>query len=294
MTINDCFGAMPSPRSVATALGSVECIDRGQGPTLLAVHGAMGGYDRSWILARALATDFSAYRVIAVSRPGYLGTPLSLGEDPVQQADLMIALLEALGVTQAIVVAMSAGGPSALQLAARRPDLCRSLILVSAATGRLAISAGALERMRKMGAMAGNPGIVGLIRQKALSDPQTPMVGVTTDPTLRERTLYDPDGAALLSAFQASMVEGLTLRLPGSLNDVQRFVALDPLPFAEIIAPTLVIHANDDSVVPFTHAQAAAQGVRAAEMISIPNGGHMCLFTHLEEIRPTANRYLTI
>jgi len=41
-------------------------------------------------------------RVIAVSRPGYLGTPLADGETPEAQADLYAALLDTLGIARAV------------------------------------------------------------------------------------------------------------------------------------------------------------------------------------------------
>lgn len=81
----------------------------GHGPAVLALHGAMGGYDQSAILAQALVPD--GHRVIAVSRPGYLGTPPAVGTTPEGQADALAALLDALGLADAAVVAVSGGCP---------------------------------------------------------------------------------------------------------------------------------------------------------------------------------------
>jgi pimeloyl-ACP methyl ester carboxylesterase len=85
-------------------------------------------------MARALSDP--QFRFIAVSRPGYLRTPLETGRSPDAQADGYAALLDVLGLPQAAVIALSAGGPSALQFTLRHPNRCWGLVLVSTLTQR--------------------------------------------------------------------------------------------------------------------------------------------------------------
>ena len=60
-------------RIIATAKGPIEVEITGDGPGVLVLHGGLGGFDQgSWI---AHTLDLRVCRVIAVSRPGYLGTP---------------------------------------------------------------------------------------------------------------------------------------------------------------------------------------------------------------------------
>src|SRR5512145_918287 len=80
----------PSPAVVETSRGPVECAIVGDGPVVVALHGAMGGWDQSLLLARTLGEG--GYRYVGVSRPGYLGTPLASGRSPEEQADLLAAL----------------------------------------------------------------------------------------------------------------------------------------------------------------------------------------------------------
>lgn len=89
-----------APTIINTRLGKIEYAEYGNGPAIIALHGAMGGYDQSLILARTIGE--SGYRYLAVSRPGYLGTPLSSGKTPEQQADLCAALLDILGIPDAL------------------------------------------------------------------------------------------------------------------------------------------------------------------------------------------------
>ncbi len=51
----------------------------------------MGGYDQADILARTVGEE--GYRYLAVSRPGYLGTPLRTGATPEEQARVILFLV---------------------------------------------------------------------------------------------------------------------------------------------------------------------------------------------------------
>lgn len=146
----DSYAVPPTPITTQTTAGPVEHTDSGTGPVLLPLHGGLGGYDQSWLLARALLRNMADRRVLGLSRPGYLGTAQSLGRTPEAQADLYSNLLDALGIERALVAAVSAGGPSAIQFALRHPDRCAGLILVSTATGPLETAADFLARLRKM------------------------------------------------------------------------------------------------------------------------------------------------
>ena len=98
----------PRPVMIETRRGAVECAVSGEGPAVLLIHGAMGGYDQGLLLARA-AVGCSGFRFVAVSRPGYLATPLALGKTPEEQADLCAGVLDALDIRQAAVIAIEGG-----------------------------------------------------------------------------------------------------------------------------------------------------------------------------------------
>ena len=55
---------------VMTAAGDVELEERGSGTPVLVVHGSPGGIDAARAMGRFLPED--RFRVIALSRPGYL------------------------------------------------------------------------------------------------------------------------------------------------------------------------------------------------------------------------------
>ena len=99
-----------------TACGPVEYAEAGSGPPVLVIHGAGGGFDQGMELAQPLVER--GFRVVAVSRFGYLRTPLPADASPEAQADAHNCLLEALGVKKAAVIGGSAGAPSGVNVAA--------------------------------------------------------------------------------------------------------------------------------------------------------------------------------
>ncbi|WP_128923854.1 alpha/beta fold hydrolase [Bradyrhizobium guangxiense] len=284
--------AGPAPVSVQTSRGAVQCAIAGEGPTILAIHGGMGGYDQSWLLARALATTLGDKRGVAVSRPGYLGSRLAVGASPDEQADVHAALLDALGIASVAVVAVSAGGPSALQFAARHPSRCRSLVLVSACTGRLQTPPEIAARLRMMRHLARLPGLPRVLKWQAERNPQAGARRAIPDDAMRERTLRHPAAGPLLRALQSSAFEHLSARLPGTVNDIAQFAALEQLPAGSISAPTLVVHGRADNVVPFSHAENVCRAIPQAKLLALADGGHVSLFTHLDVVREQAAPFL--
>jgi pimeloyl-ACP methyl ester carboxylesterase len=69
--------------------------------------------------------------VLAPSRPGYGRTPLSTGRSVSGFADVARALCEHLGVTEVAAMVGISGGPTAVAVAGRHPDLVARLIVSS-------------------------------------------------------------------------------------------------------------------------------------------------------------------
>ena len=77
-----------------TRCGPIEYASVGEGLPVLLVHGAGGGFDQGLDLGGPLSPH--GFRVIAMSRFGYLRTPLPADASAAAQADAHAALLDAL------------------------------------------------------------------------------------------------------------------------------------------------------------------------------------------------------
>jgi len=286
-------GIAVAPGSITTRTrrGDVAHTDTGSGPMLLALHGAMGGADQSWLLGQALWRESGVHRVIGVARPGYPGTALHRNETPEAQADLYAALLDALVIERALVAAVSAGGPSALQFAMRHPKRCRGVVLISAATGRLAGDY-ALKRLRAMQRLTRVPGLAPVLGWLAGRDPAAAARRAILDPDLLARTLAHAEAGPLLLGLGAATRANLKQRLPGSLNDTLHFAALPPFPYEKLQVPVLVMHGTADRVVPYTHAEAVTGAARAS-IVPLEDGDHVALFTHIDEVRAAVAEFET-
>lgn len=282
----DADALIPAARLTRTRLGLIEHTDSGgPGPALLALHGVMGGYDQSWLLARALGGDLAGWRVVAVSRPGYLGTPQVVGRSAEEQADALAALLDALSIPQAVVAAVSAGGPVALHFALRHPDRCAGLVLVSAASGRMPMPPGAAGKLWLMRWLSTLPGVPAWLRRRSERDPTRSARRSIPDPAVAARMLAHPEAGPLYRTLRSGMFDRLRQRFGGTITDMRACAALAEIPLAQISAPVLLLHGLDDPIVPPAHAQAVAAAAPNARLVGLAEGGHVAVFTHLDAVR---------
>ncbi|MDC7789243.1 alpha/beta hydrolase [Rhodoplanes sp. TEM] len=279
---------MPAPRVIETRGGRLEYAAAGEGPAVLCLHGGMGGYDQGLLLGAAAVGD--GFSVVAPSRAGYLGTPLATGPSPEQQADVCVDLLDALGMADAAVVAISGGGPCALQFALRHRERCRGLVMISACSARLEIRLPWQYHLMRL--VAHVPALAAAFGRYAMKNPERALVRSLPAPEARARLLADPEAAALWLALQATIGNRLGDRMPGTDNDTARFRAAAGWPLEAIAVPVLAVHGTADRIVAFSHAEQLAARVPGAELLAIPGGEHVCLFAHRSDIRARAAAFL--
>lgn len=276
------------PRIVATRLGPVEYSEYGQGPVVVSLHGAMGGHDQSRILAQTIAGE--GYRHLAISRPGYLGTPLSSGKSPESQADLIAALLEELGIETASVMAVSGGGPAAIFFAHRFPHRCRSLVLASTCATK--ISTPIPLSFKVMQVLARIPFVADSIGKKMSADLQTVAGRSITDPDLLEQTFADPQVAPLFKAMLLSTAGRMNRRLAGTKNDIRISRSYD-YPLEALKMAVLIVHGELDQHVPFLdHALPLQRRLPQSKLLAIDQGEHVAIFTHRKEVQAAVMEFL--
>lgn len=267
---------------VRTARGPIEYAVVGTGVPVLVLHGSPGGIDAAQLMARFLPKqDFAA---VLVSRPGYIDTPL--GADPTidGETDLLVALLDELGVDRVGVHCWSGGGPSAYRLAVRYHERVRSLVAVAAVsqaypTPRLKFIDRLLLQTR-----SGNK----LLSYLAAKQPEQFVSGVLASegslskPLLKERVAH-----VMANPSKRDFVVGLGLtaeqtaeRRAGYDNDIRQFDGITTLELDRVSAPTMVIHGTADSDVPYSHGEFAAGEIPGAELLSLDTGTHLAFYTH--------------
>ena len=272
-------GITLDPKVIKTHLGPVEYeLTPGDGPVVLCSHGGLGGVDQ----ARAMTgwVDTSRFRVLSVSRPGYLGTPLESGPGLEDQADLFAALLDALAIDKAAMVSASAGGPPGYMFAIRHPDRIRAMVVIDGVSGYydLPETAGAVAQaifttdlgqklLAKLGEMRPDLFLKQVFQAEAyLTKKQTA--------EHLEYAMGSESAKAFIKAFMNTM-NPYKLRKAGTENDMELYRKLDHLPVEKVRCPSLIIHGTHDADVKFYDGVYAYEHIEGAERFWIEEGSHL-------------------
>ncbi|MCB9760135.1 MAG: alpha/beta hydrolase [Alphaproteobacteria bacterium] len=264
---------------VETARGPVDVTITGEGPAVLVFHGAPGGSDQGELLAPLAEAGF---QVLALSRPGYLDTPLSSGATYAAQGDLAAALLDALGLDQAAAVGLSAGGPAALAFAARHPDRSWALVLEAAVVDAYVPPDQAENEL--LGRLILSPLVAGptfrMLRRNMLRHPERAAARLlalesTLDAPAREACAAQLGQDPVPWAALADSFVPYRHRRAGLRNDLTQLAGVDAADWSGLSAPTLLQYSPSDADVPVRHAQALLdQGVDATLVLHPSACGH--------------------
>lgn len=263
----------------------------GGGEPALYVHG-LGGASTNW-------TDFAGLLAgrldgEAVDLPGFgRSGPVPRRDYSVTgHARTVVAYLEQRGGEPVHLFGNSLGGVVSVLVAADRPDLVRTLTLVSPALPWRAPRRGS-DAVLPLLLL---PGLSGVVQRRLDSLPperraQSVLDLCFADPSAVPRNRFDEavedvvrrrDLPWATDAFTASF-RGLALSyvLPGARSLWRRA--------AEVAAPTLVVWGEKDKLVPAALAPRAAATVPDARLLVLPNVGHVA---QLEAPETTARAFL--
>jgi pimeloyl-ACP methyl ester carboxylesterase len=239
----------------------------GQGePVFVLLHG-FGASLYSWQPVMEALSQHGT--VIAFDRPafGLTDRPLNWeGQNPYSpeaQVALAIGMLDHFGVQQAILVGNSAGGTVAMQTALAHPERVSALILVDPAVYNAGGAPAwvrpllATPQMRHLGPL--------LARQIQKRGPELLNLAWHDPSLLKPETVELYQKPLQVENWDKALWE-LTLT-GGRSNLAER---LD-----ELILPVLVITGDDDRIVPTADSIRLAKELPNAELVVIPNAGHV-------------------
>jgi pimeloyl-ACP methyl ester carboxylesterase len=256
-----------------TRCGPIEYGTIGDGPPVLAVHGAGGGFDQGLDFGAALAR--SGFRVIAMSRFGYLRTPLPADASAAAQSDAHACLLDALNIPRAAILGASAGAPSSLQFALRHPDRCTAVVIivpavfVPRASGAPSVQAPAATEFLFNTVLKSDFLFWAAIH---FARPIVIQALLATPPAVVENA--SADEKARVDEMLRHILPVSPRRL-GLLNDAAVVSSLERYELERISVPTLVMSVADDLFGTFDGARYTAKRVPHARFVEYPNGGHL-------------------
>lgn len=229
----------------------------GEGPAVVFSHGLLW----STKLWRYQIEAFRGrYRCIAYDHRGQGKSEVAIsGFDMETLTEDAAALIAQLGVAPVHFVGLSMGGFVGMRLAARRPDLIRSLVLVETAS-----DTEPRRNVPKYAAMSFLTRIVGV----------RPFVPSVMKIMFGRTFLADPARAAL----REGLVQELTSNdVTGQRRAVRGVIARKPVSAGElsrIRAPTLVISGEEDVAVAQARSRRTADQIPGARFLSLPRAGH--------------------
>jgi pimeloyl-ACP methyl ester carboxylesterase len=255
-------------RLVETARGAVEVAESGTGPPALVVHGIDGGFDMGLMVGRNFLGE--GYRVIAPSRFGYLRTPMPADASHAAQADTLAALLDALAVSRAVVLAVSAGAQAATNLALRHPGRVQALVLITPA----------LHLPPEPGAPA-ESGPPGFVLDYVLASDFLVWAMAHLVPSLLVRAAGVPPALdrQLTPEYRKELVDGFlpaSDRHAGLANDIRTTLPIAPdLPIEQLRMPVMLVSAADDPYKTAEIVRSSAPRIAGAKTVIVESGGHV-------------------
>jgi pimeloyl-ACP methyl ester carboxylesterase len=227
-------------------------------PAVIFLHG-FGSSLHTWdSWARSLSTDL---RVIRFDLPGSGLSPPDPANDytDARSLQVLIALMDKLGVAKASIVGHSIGGRIAWTFAALHPERVEKLVLISPD----GFASEGFEYGRK-------PEVPAAMKLMRYALPRAPLRMNLVPAYADEKVLTDE----LTTRYHDLMLA------PGSrdalLARMEQTVLVDPVPLLrKIQAPTLLLWGEKDAMIPFANSADCAKAIANVTIAPVPGVGHL-------------------
>jgi pimeloyl-ACP methyl ester carboxylesterase len=227
-------------------------------PAVVLLHG-FGSSLQTWdVWAKGLATT---HRVVRIDLPGSGLSPPDPAHDyrDERSLDMLMALMDSLGLQRTSLVGHSMGGRIAWTFAAKFPERVDKLVLVA--------PDGFASFGFEYGKPMDVPATLGLMRH------------VLPKPLLRMNLQSAYARPEALSDAATTRYHDLILA-PGArqamLDRLRQTVLQEPVPLLrQIKAPTLLVWGEADAMIPLSNAQDYLQALQSSRLVSWPQVGHL-------------------
>ncbi|MEU8531045.1 MULTISPECIES: alpha/beta fold hydrolase [Streptomyces] len=254
-------------------------------PPALYVHG-LGGSSQNWSSLMPLLADKVDGEALDLPGFGDSPPPDDGNYSVTGHARAVIRYLDAAGRGPVHLVGNSLGGAAVTRVAAVRPDLVRTLTLVSPALPELRVQRNAWPT-----AALALPGVAGLFARLSRDwTPEQRVRGVlslcygdpgrVTDEGFRhaveemERRLELPYFWDAMARSARGIVDAYTL---GGQHGLWRQAE-------RVLAPTLLVYGGRDQLVSYRMARRAAAAFRGSRLLTLPEAGHVAMMEYPETV----------
>ncbi|MGW7413285.1 alpha/beta fold hydrolase [Streptomyces sp. NPDC054863] len=254
-------------------------------PPALYVHG-LGGSSQNWSALMPLLDGVVDSEALDLPGFGDSPPPEDGNYSVTGHARAVIRYLDARRRGPVHLFGNSLGGAVSTRVAAVRPDLVRSLTLVSPALPELRVQKTAVPT-----ALLAVPGVAGLFAK------------LSRDWTAEQRTrgvtglCYGDPGRVTPEGFQAAVDEmERRLRLPYFWDAMTRSARgiVDAYTLGgqhglwrqaeRVLAPTLLVYGGRDQLVSFRMARKATAAFRDSRLLALPDAGHVAMMEYPEAV----------
>ncbi|KIF03489.1 hydrolase [Streptomyces sp. RSD-27] len=254
-------------------------------PPALFVHG-LGGSSQNWSALMEQLADAVDGEALDLPGFGWSVPPADRDYSITAMARAVIRHLDAAGRGPVHLFGNSLGGAVSTRVAAVRPDLVRTLTLVSPALPELRVQSSAVPTA--LLALPGAPALLARLTRHLTAEQRTR--GVTAlcygDPSRvtpegfrgaveeMERRMALPYFWEAMSRSSRGIVDAYTLGgQHGLWRQAQR-----------VLAPTLLVYGGRDQLVSYRMARKAAAAFRGSRLLSLPEAGHVAMMEYPEVV----------
>lgn len=270
-----------------TSCGPIEYVRVGEGFPVLVTHGTFGGFDQALVSSDTLAGE--GFQVIAVSRFGYLRSPVPQNPNLDRQVEAYACLLDALGIQETAVLGISGGANSAIRFAARYPERTAALILQSpAAPGKVPVAPvpkAAIDIMRSDFVYWAMLTYMRPIIQQFVGVPRSYILTPETEVELMRVLDTTLPSSTRMGGMDADFYAMPPSEFPEEISET------NPYSVHKIQASTLVINALDDPLAVPENVRGMAEKIPNARLVVVKDGGHL-LLGHSAEVNAEVVHFL--